>query len=524
MDLNEFIDNINPFVVYSHQDEYLYKKYSRYYFENTYKEWDVISKIIFLDQVLRNIRRVDSKIVLKDDEAVFLTTSFIDNIKYHINQIENNEMREEIFLFCLMPYRHTFKYPFLKKIIDILNEYNYIFKSVFYKKFKRATFKSYSKSIILKKERENVIKNFDDIIDEKCEKYIDQNIFIEKDNSLIKYFENLFKYSKKKYTISLSGGVDSMVCLYILFKLKKVKQAVHICYNNRKECNLEKEFLRMICYKLNVPLYIRNITSIKRNHSLDFHENSHENPYEKSHENKTDREFYEEITRIFRFDSYSQFKEDVITGHNLTDCFENEITNLNKNIKFDNLSGMEMYSEEMNVRMIRPLLNIHKEQIFEFAMNNNIPFLRDTTKKFTQRYKLRELVFPKINEHFPNFSYGLHSFTKAYSENWDIILSYIIEPFLEEIDYSIRYFIPIKNTNILKEWSDEIWRYILRQICILNNFKTPKNKIIKELLKSFKNIDKKEGKFLLLSFDKINRVSIYLVWNKEGFYIKNRKC
>ena len=65
--------------------------------------------------------------------------------------------------------------------------------------------------------------------------------------------------------ISLSGGVDSMVTLFLLNNLVINKQinneivASHIIYGNRNESNFEFSFIKYYCSKLNVKLYYYNI-------------------------------------------------------------------------------------------------------------------------------------------------------------------------------------------------------------------------------------------------------------------------
>ena len=75
----------------------------------------------------------------------------------------------------------------------------------------------------------------------------------------------------KRVIVGLSGGVDSMVCLYLAkyaFPDKNVK-AISINYANRQEQYLEIDMVNNFCQKLEIPHYVREITEIKRTRDSD---------------------------------------------------------------------------------------------------------------------------------------------------------------------------------------------------------------------------------------------------------------
>ena len=144
------------------------------------------------------------------------------------------------------------------------------------------------------------------------------------------------------FTISISGGVDSMVTSYIMntlcSKYKKKLILLHICYNNRKCCSDEIKMLLWWSQKLQVPLYVHSIDEIKRERSSQY------------------RELYESITRRIRYSVYEHFGNPVILGHNKDDCIENIFSNISKTIHYDNVFGMRSISFENNLCIIRPML------------------------------------------------------------------------------------------------------------------------------------------------------------------------
>ena len=109
-----------------------------------------------------------------------------------------------------------------------------------------------------------------------------------KNNDCLKLFncikEFCNKYNNKKFVISLSGGVDSMVLITIIHYLKYPIVAGHINYNNRDESILEQKFIENWCEYNNIKLYVKNITNLKRK--------------------SIKRSDYESITKDLRMDFY----------------------------------------------------------------------------------------------------------------------------------------------------------------------------------------------------------------------------
>jgi tRNA(Ile)-lysidine synthetase-like protein len=194
--------------------------------------------------------------------------------------------------------------------------------------------------------------------------------------------------------VSLSGGVDSMVALYLCKYIKdtynprKIKNiiAIHINYNNREHSGDELDFVNYYCNKLGVKLYFRTIKEISRNNCL----------------HNGLRDLYEDITKNIRYDMYRlNIKNDsdrtyILLGHNKDDCFENVITNISNKSNYNNLCGMEVLKEIEGMSFWRPLLNIEKRHILDCANINKIPYLYDSTPAWSVRGKIRDTVRPSL--------------------------------------------------------------------------------------------------------------------------------
>lgn len=196
--------------------------------------------------------------------------------------------------------------------------------------------------------------------------------------------------------VSLSGGVDSMLCSYLLHVLGVEFACVHINYMNRAECMEEERFLRYWCAEvIRVPLYVRRISEINRPRCM-------ANGF---------RDLYESYTHNVRFDTYVNVGEFIILGHNQDDTIENTLTNLATCSHYDNLLGMREYMAQTHrdepLKILRPLLAVSKAEIYAFANLWSIPYLADSTAKWSQRGMIRDIVRPAIKSWNPQLIPGL---------------------------------------------------------------------------------------------------------------------
>jgi tRNA(Ile)-lysidine synthetase-like protein len=207
-------------------------------------------------------------------------------------------------------------------------------------------------------------------------------------NTLNSNIEKPIGKKTDRLVLSISGGVDSMVCSWILKSYKINFCCVHINYSNRPESVKEEQFVKEWCEILGVKLWVRRIGEINR---------------AKCMENNL-RDLYETYTRDVRYKTYQHvcLNPWVILGHNRDDCFENILTNLSKKSKFDNLNGMNLYSfidnNSQPIHFLRPMLSIEKKSIYKYAHLNNIPYLFDSTPKWSQRGKIRDSVKPTLEK------------------------------------------------------------------------------------------------------------------------------
>jgi tRNA(Ile)-lysidine synthetase-like protein len=289
--------------------------------------------------------------------------------------------------FILMPLRHSKDKANIIKSIEIITALRKCNESPFYKRFYQASIKSLIKrnDIVSAGENSRVLSDFQGL----CEVYFQKPLDFHKSLIDPKFAETLADF--ETLVVSVSGGVDSMVLLYHFKNLfpKKNVIATHINYNNRETSQEESDFVVCWCNILNVQIFVRKIDELCRTRE------------------SSDREFYESITKQIRFSAYKFFNCPVALGHNEDDMVENIITNISNQTRTSNLKGMSRSSIDCGVRVIRPFLNVSKATLVEFANSYRIPFLQDSTPKWSQRGKIRDAVVPVLNKFDPRFLKGL---------------------------------------------------------------------------------------------------------------------
>ena len=303
--------------------------------------------IILNDQISRHIFRSDRLQVKKyDDIAIYLAKTLLSNIDASFNPIiENFNPQERCFI--LMPLRHTFNEENIKLCLELVTKWREESDDPIYNRFYQATIKSLIDINDIKNTLYlNKTNIFDDsILDIYSIKTIEFiNIDIQTNKIFIEFKKNMDSIKiEEPIILSISGGVDSMICSYLLYYYclnnKIMPKCITINYNNRDDQNEEIKMVNSWLQKLNIEHHVRHITEIKRTRDKD-------------------RQFYEKITREIRFNSYKKLGNYVLLGHNKDDTLENIFSNIKKKNSYDNLLGMDIISIEKEITILRPLLNI----------------------------------------------------------------------------------------------------------------------------------------------------------------------
>lgn len=209
----------------------------------------------------------------------------------------------------------------------------------------------------------------------------------------------LHQPQQKTYLLAVSGGVDSMV-LADLFQFSEFDfHIAHINYHLRNEdSNLDQKVVSDFCEKHKIPLHL----------------------YEVSKNDNQPKNSIQNWARELRYRFFREIQEKVnldyiVTAHHLNDQLETFIINLSKASGIRGLSGIP--ANENGI--VRPLLDFSKDEIYDFAKENQIEFREDKSNQKTDylRNKIRHNIVPeleKINSDFlTNFSKSINYIHQA---------------------------------------------------------------------------------------------------------------
>ena len=189
-----------------------------------------------------------------------------------------------------------------------------------------------------------------------------------------------------KFTIALSGGVDSMVLLDLLSKAKRssdVIKAIHINHNLHESSKEWVDFAKDACKKYKLPLIIESINPKQEGFGLEAE--AREQRYKKFKEIILDNEC-------------------LLTAHHLDDQIETMLFRIFRGTGLDGLRSIRKKAKFGKGLLCRPLINIPREAIEQYAKLNDIKWIEDPSNKnidFDRNY-LRNNIVPSIKKRWPN--------------------------------------------------------------------------------------------------------------------------
>jgi tRNA(Ile)-lysidine synthase TilS/MesJ len=262
-----------------------------------------------------------------------------------------------------------------------------------------------------------------------------------------------------------------MVLSWILKKLGYNIILVHINYSNRVDTDLEQELVIDWGQYLGVKTFYRVLDEINR---------------PKCMENDL-RNIYESYTRDQRYLAYTKaanlmgwgYNYSIVLGHNHDDCIENVFTNIASKSKWDILYGMSWESKvqfnNIELSFLRPFISNPKSDIYEYAKQNQILFLWDSTPKWSQRGKIRDIVRPGLEEFNSEIISGLDSMVKTLKESIECV-DQMVNTWIEtEPGYLLKKTIPINK--LIK--SNIFWDKLLVKLGIRTSTKSLESFVIK---------------------------------------------
>ena len=196
----------------------------------------------------------------------------------------------------------------------------------------------------------------------------------------------------KNIIVGFSGGIDSSVLLYgvcLLAKkglLRSEIKAIHVNHGLNDSCEEWESFCKKICSAYNVVLEVKTLEGLTKQPNL-------------YSEGFLRKERYREFESALDQDSV------LLLAHHQDDQIETLLLRLNRGAGMRGLSGIPERRSLGEGSVCRPLLNFDRNSISEFARNEGLKWIEDSSNAETcvDRNFLRSEVLPKIESRWPNY-------------------------------------------------------------------------------------------------------------------------
>lgn len=222
-----------------------------------------------------------------------------------------------------------------------------------------------------------------------------------------KFQENLLNHnlldSTKRVLLAVSGGVDSVVLLDLMTKIPLDQRPqisiAHLNHQLRSESASEEKFVGQLAEKYKVDFYSQR--------------------WKKEEQTDTGIEL---AAREQRYNFFKEVMEGqvipyLMTGHHLDDQVETILMRLTRGASLEQLLGIQSEQKiligEEEGYLIRPLLEFSKEEIYQYARNQQLSYLEDESNKGLDytRNRFRNEIIPLLKQENTQFNQHVKQFT-----------------------------------------------------------------------------------------------------------------
>ena len=193
----------------------------------------------------------------------------------------------------------------------------------------------------------------------------------------------LLRYARndERIVLALSGGIDSMVLADMLLKAKADFVLAHCNFHLRgEESDGDEQFVRDFAERNGLKLFVKQFDTevYAKEHGVSIEMAARDLRYA----------WFEELRQQLGYDY-------IAVAHHADDQLETFFINLLRGAGIRGLKGML----PVNGHIIRPLLEMSREEIHQYAIENGISWREDHTNAETQflRNKIRHELLPVID-------------------------------------------------------------------------------------------------------------------------------
>lgn len=201
---------------------------------------------------------------------------------------------------------------------------------------------------------------------------------------------------KDKILVAVSGGVDSMVLVYLLKNLGFDLAVAHMNFQLRgKASDLDERFVLKWCKSMGLRCHTTkvDVKSVVNERGVSVQMAARKLRYE----------WFDKLVQAYGY-------QKIATAHHLNDSFETVLLNWIKGTGVKGLAGIPLTNE----KVIRPLLDTTKEEILTFAKAHDLKWREDASNAASkyQRNLIRNEVVPLLEKINPSLLRTFKSSTK----------------------------------------------------------------------------------------------------------------
>ena len=260
------------------------------------------------------------------------------------------------------------------------------------------------------------------------------------------YLKKLLK-ENDTIVIGVSTGPDSMCLLSLLEKIKKATKiniiVAHVNHHVRKESEIEEKYIKEYCHNHNLICEVAHLKPVKNN----FEAEAHRFRYT----------FFKKLITKYNANY-------LMTAHHGDDLVETVIMREIRGSSLKGYAGIAMSTLHENYILVRPLLFYTKDNILEYAKENNIKYFIDNTNFLDNhlRNRIRKDILPLLKKENPN----VHLKYLQYSEELlasDKVLQNLTNETIKKVYNNNRLIIPafLNQNQVIQE---RIIKFILKDL------------------------------------------------------------
>ena len=219
--------------------------------------------------------------------------------------------------------------------------------------------------------------------------------------------------------LGVSGGPDSMALLHLMTRLKKALDievvCAHVNHNTGRPGQFEEQqFVERFCKQNNIVFETLTIDDYGDDN---FHNEAHSKRYN----------YFDKLVKQYN-------AKYLLTAHHGDDLIETILMRIVRGSTLRGYSGFSKVVKKNGYKIVRPLIQVTKEEILEYNKKNNIKYALDSSnfKDVYTRNRFRKYIVPQLKKEDINVHKKFYKFSKTLSE-YNEFIDKIVNSKIKEI-------------------------------------------------------------------------------------------